>query len=62
MDVDGADANNSVFLTIDTKAPNAVDLDPAADIQSTNKALFTRSEIAVGELLRLIHYSQHLYK
>jgi hypothetical protein len=28
--------------------PNAVDLDPAADIQSTSKALFTRSEIAVG--------------
>jgi hypothetical protein len=37
-----------VFLIIDTKVPNAVDLDPAADIQSTNKALFTRSEIAVG--------------
>jgi hypothetical protein len=28
--------------------PNAVDLDPAVDIQSTSKALFTRSEIAVG--------------
>ncbi|VVH65538.1 Flagellar hook-length control protein FliK, partial [uncultured Gammaproteobacteria bacterium] len=46
--VDGVDANNSVFLIIDTKVPNAVDLDPAADIQSTSKALFTRSEIAVG--------------
>ncbi|WP_202783967.1 Ig-like domain-containing protein, partial [Bathymodiolus thermophilus thioautotrophic gill symbiont] len=46
--VDGADVNNSVFLTIDTKAPNAVDLDPAADIQSTSKTLFTRSEISVG--------------
>jgi hypothetical protein len=43
--VDGVDANNSVFLIIDTKVPNAVDLDPAADIQSTSKALFTRSEI-----------------
>jgi hypothetical protein len=40
-----ADANNSVFLIIDTKVPNAVDLDPAADIQSTSKALFTRSGI-----------------
>jgi hypothetical protein len=28
--------------------PNAVDLDPATDVKSTNKALFTRSEIAVG--------------
>jgi hypothetical protein len=46
--VDGADVNNSVFLTIDTKAPNAVDLDPAADIQPTSKTLFTRSEISVG--------------
>jgi hypothetical protein len=62
--VDGADVNNSVFLTIDTKAPNAVDLDPAADIQPTSKTLFTRSEISVGvafdadimkQLLRPIH-------
>jgi hypothetical protein len=48
INVDGADANNSVFLIIDTKVPNAVDLDPATDVQSTSKALFTRSEIAVG--------------
>ncbi|VVH66459.1 hypothetical protein BSPLISOX_2429, partial [uncultured Gammaproteobacteria bacterium] len=46
--VDGVDTNNSVFLIIDTKVPNAVDLDPAIDVKSTNKALFTRSEIAVG--------------
>jgi hypothetical protein len=43
--VDGVDANNLVFLIIDTKVPNAVDLDPAIDVKSTNKALFTRSEI-----------------
>jgi phage gp45-like len=48
INVDGADVNNSVFLTIDTKAPNAVDLNSATDVQSTSKALFTRSEIAVG--------------
>jgi hypothetical protein len=36
--VDGVDTNNSVFLIIDTKVPNAVDLDPAVDIQSTSKA------------------------
>jgi hypothetical protein len=29
INVDGADANNSVFLIIDSKVPNAVDLDPA---------------------------------
>jgi hypothetical protein len=51
INVDGADVNNSVFLTIDTKAPNAVDLNSATDVQPTSKALFTRSEIAVLRLL-----------
>jgi hypothetical protein len=41
-------ASSANTITVDAKAPNAVDLDPTADIQSTNKALFTRSEIAVG--------------
>jgi hypothetical protein len=40
-------ASSANTITVDAKAPNAVDLDPTADIQSTSKALFTRSEIAV---------------
>ena len=35
-------------ITVDAKVPNAVDLDPATDVQSTSKTLFTRSEISVG--------------
>ncbi|VVH63710.1 hypothetical protein BSPWISOX_993, partial [uncultured Gammaproteobacteria bacterium] len=41
-------ASSANTITVDAKAPNAVDLDSATDVQSTSKALFTRSEIAVG--------------
>jgi hypothetical protein len=40
INVDGADVNNSVFLTIDTKAPNAIDLNSATDMQFTSKTVF----------------------
>jgi hypothetical protein len=41
-------ASSANTITVDAKAPNAVDLDSATDVQSTSKALFPRSEIAVG--------------
>ena len=41
-------ASSANTITVDAKAPNAVDLNSATDVQSTSKALFTRSEIAVG--------------
>ncbi|VVH55129.1 hypothetical protein BSPCLSOX_2578, partial [uncultured Gammaproteobacteria bacterium] len=41
-------ASSANTITVDAKAPNAVDLNSATDVQPTSKALFTRSEIAVG--------------
>ena len=45
---DGSDANNSVSLTVDTAVPDAVDLDPAANVQATSSVNASKTQIAAG--------------